>query len=89
MASLQNISLGTRYMTSMYGVLNIVEGANTDAERIFGLVGWFVLIFLEGAVAGLMSSLLIGMNTAEAEINAKLRVVQVINASSVSRAGCL
>lgn len=70
-------SASTRYWTSMYYVLNALDGnGNTDVERIAAVVAYIFTIMIDGAVAGVMSAMLIGMNGNEREVNDKLRAIK-------------
>jgi len=61
----------------MYYVLNALDGnGNTDVERIAAVVAYIFTIMIDGAVAGVMSAMLIGMNGNEREVNDKLRAIK-------------
>ena len=70
------VSGGSRYITSMYYVFNPVENGLTDAERVFAIVAYMLLVVVDGSVAGLISATLVGMNGGEREISDKLRAVK-------------
>lgn len=69
---LKNISLGTRYSTSLYYVFNSLEHGFTNTEKIVAVVSELTLGLIYGMLAGLMSSILIVMGSGEAELQAKV-----------------
>ena len=71
------VSDSTRYWMSMYQVLNALDGwAYTDLERKAAVFATIMTIMIDGAVAGVMSALLIGMSGNEREVNDKLRAIK-------------
>jgi hypothetical protein len=71
-AQVQNISLTTRYSTSMYYVFNALERGFTDSEKVLAVISELTLGLIYGMLAGLMSSLLIVMGSGEAELQTKV-----------------
>ena len=72
------VSDSTRYWMSMYQVLNALDGwAYTDLERKAAVFATIMTIMIDGAVAGVMSALLIGMSGNEREVNDKLRAIKM------------
>jgi hypothetical protein len=60
------VSLPWRYMTSMFFVLGSLEPQfRTLPERCFAVFGFVCVLIIEGAVAGVLSSILIRMGGAE------------------------
>ncbi len=70
--TVQNISLATRYSTSLYYVFNALEHGFTDTEKIVAVVSELTLGLIYGMLAGLMSSLLIVIGSGEAELQTKV-----------------
>lgn len=71
------VSTGTRYITSMYFVFNALDDAgHTDNEKVMGVVALVCTIIIKGAVAGLMSSLLVSMSGKDNEVNDMLRAIK-------------
>jgi hypothetical protein len=54
------ILVGERYLTSMYYVLNALENGDTNYEKLAAVFGELVLGFIYGALAGLMSTVMLG-----------------------------
>ena len=62
------IAMAHRYWTSMYYVLNALEPhILTDGERMFAVLAELVMAVIYGSVAGVMSTILIGMSGNEKE----------------------
>ena len=66
------INYGSRYVQSMYTCFNC-EFAFTDAEHGFLMFSILVTGFIYGALAGVISTLLIGMAAGDQEFTAKLQ----------------
>ena len=66
--TLADIPLSARYSSSMYYVFNALENGTTDAERMFGVFSFFVVVMIDGAVAGVLSAMMISMGGADREI---------------------
>lgn len=65
---------GMRYITSLYFVFNALEPVyNTTAERIFAVFAELVMALIYGALAGIISSIMIGMRGNEQEFQNKIR----------------
>lgn len=82
---------GTRYTTSMYYVFNALDGANdptpTDMEKVMAVVALICTIIIDGAVAGVIGSMLISMGGKDAEANDMLRGVKAwLNETRIPRA---
>ena len=58
-----SISLGTRYVTSTYLVMNAIENSNTDAEKAFALVSEFARDFILGLLAGIITTVSMAVNS--------------------------
>ena len=71
-----SVSTSTRYIASMYFVFNALDNFGTDLERMIGIFAYLCTILIDGAVAGVMSALLVGMSGADREINDKLRAAK-------------
>ena len=69
----QIANLGTRYVGSMYYVLNALENGATNSERGFGVFAEFIRDLILGLVAGLLSTILMAMNTGDTENTWKLQ----------------
>ena len=54
---LRDTSVGTRYLTSTYLVLNALEHGSTDAEKGYALFAELMRDFILGLVAGLMTTI--------------------------------
>jgi hypothetical protein len=68
-----SVAMSTRYITSMYYVFNALDGnGRTDGERAFAVFGYIVMVIIDGAVAGVLSSVLISMGGTERIVNEKL-----------------
>jgi len=71
------VSSSTKYVSSMYYVFNALDGnGNTDAERGMAVFAYMMMVMIDGAVAGVMSALLIGMSGNEREVTDKLRGIK-------------
>ncbi len=66
--TLADIPIQARYTSSMYYVFNALENGSTDAERMFGILSFFVVVMIDGAVAGVLSAMMISMGGADREI---------------------
>eukprot|EP01043_Picozoa_sp_COSAG02_P061527 COSAG02_NODE_8290_length_2631_cov_1.917457_2_plen_317_part_00 len=66
--TLADIPITARYSSSMYYVFNALENGSTDAERTFGVFSFFVVVMIDGAVAGVLSAMMISMGGADREI---------------------
>lgn len=66
--TLADIPIQARYTSSMYYVFNALENGSTDAERTFGILSFFVVVMIDGAVAGVLSAMMISMGGADREI---------------------
>eukprot|EP01047_Picozoa_sp_COSAG01_P015151 COSAG01_NODE_752_length_13837_cov_76.381670_21_plen_75_part_00 len=52
----------SRYTAAVYNVFNVMDRqSETSTERVFAVFGYVVLIMIDGAVAGVMSALMITM----------------------------
>lgn len=72
-----SISLGTRYVTSMYLVLNALENGATDGEKLFAVLAEFTRDFILGLVAGLITSVSMSMNSyGDQERQVRLRALK-------------
>lgn len=71
------VTTSTRYITSMYYVLNALDGyGQTDSEKLMGVVALIFTIVIKGSVAGIMSSMLITLGGSDQEVNDQLRAVK-------------
>ena len=71
------VTPSTRYISSMYYVFNALDGnGNTDSERMAAVFAYMMMVMIDGAVAGVMSALLIGMSGNEREVTDKLRGIK-------------
>ena len=71
------VTASTRYVSSMYYVFNALDGnGNTDSERMTAVFAYMMMVMIDGAVAGVMSALLIGMSGNEREVTDKLRGIK-------------
>lgn len=66
--TMADIPMSARYSSSMYYVFNALENGTTDAERMFGVFSFFVVVMIDGAVAGVLSAMMISMGGADREI---------------------
>ena len=67
------VAMSTRYITSMYYVFNGLDGnGRTDAERAFAVFAYIVMVIIDGAVAGVLSAVMIQMGGTERIVNEKL-----------------
>lgn len=68
-----SVAMSTRYITSMYYVFNALDGnGRTDGEKAFAVFGYIVMVIIDGAVAGVLSSVMIQMGGTERLVNEKL-----------------
>ena len=72
-ASDEHVGLMLRYFTSMYYVLNALETGSTIGERGFGIFAEFMRDLILGLIAGLLSTILMAMNSDDGETTAKLQ----------------
>lgn len=71
------VSTSTKFISSMYYVFNALDGnGNTDVERMTAVFAYMMMVMIDGAVAGVMSALLIGMSGNEREVTDKLRAIK-------------
>lgn len=71
------VSTSTRFISSMYYVFNALDGnGNTNMERMTAVFAYMMMVMIDGAVAGVMSALLIGMSGHEREVTDKLRGIK-------------
>ena len=54
-----------------------MENGLTDAERVFAIVAYMLLVVVDGSVAGLILATLVGMSGGEREISDKLCAVKI------------
>ena len=66
--TMADIPIEARYASSMYYVFNALENGTTDAERSFGVLSFFVVVMIDGAVAGVLSAMMISMGGSDREI---------------------
>eukprot|EP01043_Picozoa_sp_COSAG02_P018984 COSAG02_NODE_901_length_16056_cov_52.549477_10_plen_716_part_00 len=68
-----SVSLSIRYYTAMYSVFNLLDrDSEIQSEMRFAVLGHFVLIMFDGAVAGVMSAMMIAMQGNEREYNDRI-----------------
>lgn len=68
-----SVAMSTRYITSMYYVFNGLDGnGRTDVERAFAVFAYIVTVIIDGAVAGVLSAVMIQMGGTERQVNEKL-----------------
>ena len=67
------IGPGTRYVSSMYNVLNALEHGSTNLEKVYAMWAELMRDFILGMVAGLMTTISMAMNTGDQEVQVKLR----------------
>jgi hypothetical protein len=72
----ERIATTTRYVASLYYVLNALENGFTTAERAFGVFAEMVRDVILGLVAGLMTTIVMSLSSADNEADAKLRRLQ-------------
>jgi hypothetical protein len=71
--NIKNISITTRYLTSLYGImLGEFQVKTTNSEKSFALVSVLVNGFIYGAVAATLSSIMMMLKAPHAEYNAKM-----------------
>eukprot|EP01052_Picozoa_sp_SAG31_P048882 SAG31_NODE_10439_length_1139_cov_0.935577_1_plen_366_part_01 len=66
----------SRYVSSAYYVLNALENGSTDAERAFALLAEFMRDVILGMVAGLMTTILMAINSTDNEVQWKVRALK-------------
>lgn len=67
-------SVGVRYWTSLYYVFNALEPhILTDGERGFAVLAELVMAIIYGSIAGVMSTIMMGMQGSTHETQAKIR----------------
>ena len=72
------VSLSWKYLTSMWYVFGSLDPKNrTIAERSFALLAYVVMVVIDGAVAGVLSSVMIRMGGKEQEINDRLKAAKM------------
>ena len=67
------VGTGSRYIGSMYYVLNPLENGGTTAERGFGIFAELMRDIILGLIASLMTAIQIAMSTQDADTAAKLK----------------
>jgi CRP-like cAMP-binding protein len=73
-----DVSLTWRYVTSLYYVLGSLEPKyQTLPERSFAVFAFVCVLIIEGAVAGVLSSILIRMGGKDQEVNDKLKAAKL------------
>lgn len=71
------VTLSVRYYTALYSVFNLLDrGSETQGERRFAVFGNLVLIMFDGAVAGVMSAMMIAMQGNEREYNDRIHTAR-------------
>jgi hypothetical protein len=67
--------LRVRYITSLWSVFGSIDPdvAKTPPERFFAVFAYVCLVIIDGAVAGVLSALMISMGGKEREVNDRLR----------------
>ena len=69
-----DVSIGTRYFTAMYYVFNALEPHfQTITEKGFAVFANLVMGIIYGALAGVISTIMMGMKTNDQEVQNKLR----------------
>ena len=67
-------ALSTRYVTSLYFVFNALEPVyHTDAEKIFAVVSELMMGLIYGALAGVISTIMMSLKGNEQEYTMKLK----------------
>ena len=71
----RNPSLWDRYVTSLWSVFGSIDPdvAHTPPERFFAVFAYVCLVIIDGAVAGVLSAVMISMGGKEREVNDRLR----------------
>ena len=69
------VTLGTRYIASMHSILK-AEWAFTSSEKIFSVFGELIMGLIYGALAGLMSSIMMSAQVAEQEKTLKFQSIR-------------
>lgn len=73
-----DVSLTSRYVTSMYYVIGSLEPRyRTLPERGFAIFAFVCVLIIEGAVAGVLSSILIRIGGKDQEVNDKLKAAKL------------
>jgi hypothetical protein len=66
-----------QYLSSMYFVLNALDGyGQTDNEKVMGVVALVFTMLIRGAIAGIMSAMLISLGGKDQEMNDQLRGIK-------------
>ena len=72
-----SVSLRIRYSTALYSVFNLLDrGSETQIEQNFAVFGHTILLMVDGAVAGVMSALIITMQGNEREYNERINTAK-------------
>jgi hypothetical protein len=66
------ISLSTRYVASLYYVLNALENGETAQERLFGVLAEFIRDVILGLVASLITTISMQSGQTDSELESKL-----------------
>ena len=78
------VPLGMRYLTSLYFVFNALEPHfATGSEKGFAVMAEFAMAAIYGALAGVMSTILMGMRGNEQESQNRLRSLRQVRASNM------
>jgi hypothetical protein len=72
----REVSVTERYISSMYYVMNSLEAGYTDLERMVAVFAHFLMMMVEGLVAGVLSAMMIAINGAEHEVNDMLKLAR-------------
>ena len=67
-----NVPLAARYTAAIYRVFNLFEPSRTSLERNTAVLYHVLLLMVDGAVAGVMSALMIAMQGQEREYNERI-----------------
>ena len=72
-------SIWDRYITSLWSVFGSIDPdvAHTTPERCFAVFAYVCLVIIDGAVAGLLSSVMISMGGKDREVNDRLRAAKL------------
>eukprot|EP01043_Picozoa_sp_COSAG02_P055844 COSAG02_NODE_6538_length_3509_cov_31.003603_4_plen_373_part_00 len=70
-----NPDIWARYVTSLWSVFGSIDPdvAHTPPERFFAVFAYVCLVMIDGAVAGVLSAVMISMGGKEREVNERLR----------------
>lgn len=71
----ERIQLSRRYVAALWMVFGSIDPdvAQTDPERAFAVFAYICLVMIDGAVAGVLSAVMISMGGKEREVNERLR----------------